>query len=190
MTLIPYPPDSPDLVLCNFSVFPKLKTAIKEWIFNDLTIKQNHGMHLHSFNVYHHTLQILAWWLGLLNKLPKWLLWMGQRWLEGIIVRETNSGQELPDCIMYDRQRLFNYVVTVVVSLLHCQCHYKAQSRNLVLFNAAERRQYPTAMSPTLLELRLRCHCAEVLKYLNTTWVLAHATSFKHSKLPKHTTHC
>ena len=59
MTLIPCPPYSPDLVLCNFSVFPKLKMAIKEWIFNDLTIKQNRGMHLHSFSV-SHTLQILA----------------------------------------------------------------------------------------------------------------------------------
>jgi len=47
--------------------------------------------------------------------------------------RETNSAQKLLDWTVNDRWRLLNYVVTVLVLLLHCQCHYKAPSCNLVL---------------------------------------------------------
>jgi len=38
MTVIPYPPYSPDSVLCKFFLFQKLKMAIKDWIFNDIAI--------------------------------------------------------------------------------------------------------------------------------------------------------
>jgi hypothetical protein len=40
VTVIPHPPYSPDLVVCNFFTFPKVKMALKQRIFNDRTMMQ------------------------------------------------------------------------------------------------------------------------------------------------------
>jgi hypothetical protein len=80
--------------------------------------------------------------------------------------RETNWAQELLDCIVYNRWRMLNYDVTVIELLLHCQCHYKAQSCSLVLFVSAEWLQHATSMSQ---------HYLSYGSYVNP---------FKHSRCP------
>jgi hypothetical protein len=40
MNVIPHLPYSPDLVPCDFFHFPELKTVLKEWRFNDVTMIQ------------------------------------------------------------------------------------------------------------------------------------------------------
>jgi hypothetical protein len=40
MTVVPHPPYSPDLALCDFLLFPKLKMVLEGSRFNDVTMIQ------------------------------------------------------------------------------------------------------------------------------------------------------
>lgn len=40
VTVIPHPPYSPYFVVCNFFIFPKVKMALKQRIFNNRTMMQ------------------------------------------------------------------------------------------------------------------------------------------------------
>jgi histone-lysine N-methyltransferase SETMAR len=44
ITKLAHPPYSPDLALCNFRLFPKLKTALKGYRFSDIADIHGHAM--------------------------------------------------------------------------------------------------------------------------------------------------